>query len=124
MAKVMVIDDDANILKLIEYCLTDKGYEVVTVNNSEKAFKKATGGWDQPNLIILDIHMSGMNGLQMLTKLKKHEKTCSIPVIILTGDTNNKLMDAAISGYAEQFLTKPISMTELAEKVAAVLAKP
>ena len=122
MAKILVIDDDPCILELISRCLTTEDHEVVTAQSGEEGIKIATKGWKQPNLIILDVNMGGMNGIQALEKLKSHNKTCSIPVLMLTALNDDEIMERAMGNYAMEFLTKPIAMSELAKKVASTLA--
>jgi CheY-like chemotaxis protein len=121
MAKILVIDDDPRILEVINRCLTAKKHDVVTATSGEEGLKIATKGWKQPDLIILDIQMGGMNGLEVLQKIKGNEKTLAIPVLMLTGLSDKATMDTAMHGYALQFLTKPIGMAELAESVEKAL---
>ncbi len=121
MATILVIDDDPRILEVISRCLEAKGHEVITADSGEKGLKIVGKGWKQPNLIILDVQMEGINGLEVLKKIKQHEKTLAIPVIMLTGLCDKDTMNTAMSEYALKFLTKPIGMTELAESVEKAL---
>ena len=123
MAKILVVDDDAKIREVISRCLETDGHDVITAENGEKAIKMATKGWKQPSLVILDVNMPGMNGLEVLQKLKDHRKTCMIPVLMLTALHDDEIMHAAMGNYALQFLTKPISMAALSEKVTAALGE-
>jgi CheY-like chemotaxis protein len=122
MAKILVIDDDTNILELVSRCLEAEGHEVATATSGQQGLKIATKGRNQPNLIILDVHMAGMDGLQVLEKIKDHRKTHAIPVLMFTGDSDTDIMQRAMRNYAMEFITKPIAMNELARKVANALA--
>lgn len=122
MAKILVIDDDQRILEFVKRCLTAEGHEVITAESGVEGLKIATKGWKQPHLIILDIRMAGMDGLQVLKKLKENEKTCSVPVVMFTGTDDEEVMKTAMGSYALQYIIKPIGAADLVEKVAKVLA--
>lgn len=122
MAKILVIDDDPSIVELVSRCLTAIDHEVVTALSGEEGLKIATKGWKQPNLIILDVNMGGISGLEVLEKIKSNKKTCTIPVLMLTALNDDEIMQTAMRNYAMEFLTKPIAMSKLAEKVAEALA--
>ncbi len=83
MAKVLVVEDDALLSKLYHSMLTNAGYTVVNAENGEEGVAMATK--EKPDVMILDVMMPKMNGLQVLDALKKDPVTKGIPVIVLTG---------------------------------------
>lgn len=123
MAKILVIDDDPMIRDFVSKCLTAQNHVVIEAGSGKEGLKLALKGWEQPHLIILDIVMEGMDGIQVLQQIKKHEKTCAIPVIMLTGYNDEKYIEASMKNYAFEFLAKPVSIKDLTEKVAQILGK-
>lgn len=121
MARILVVDDDTKTLDIIKRCLTANGHKVVTAASGEECLKIINEGIFNPHLILLDFQMEGMNGIEVLEILKEHESTWSIPVIMLSGITDDDIITEAMGNYATEYLTKPIGADDLAEKVAHVL---
>lgn len=109
--KILAVDDEKNIIRLIEVNLTRQGYEVVTASDGRQALEKVAR--EQPDMIVLDVMMPYLDGFEVLTELKKHPDTRDIPVIMLTA----KAQDADVfNGYkrgADCYLTKPFNPSEL-----------
>ena len=82
MKKILVVDDEKDVLFMLEKRLTAEGYSVITTTNGKNAIALAKS--QHPDLIVLDIVMPGMDGAQVAAKLKEHPLTRSIPVIFLT----------------------------------------
>ena len=82
MAKILLVDDDALLVRMYQKKLENDGYEVATADDGDVALTKVSEF--KPDLILLDIMMPKVNGLQVLTKLKENKETSSIPVILLT----------------------------------------
>ena len=121
--KVLLVDDDPLIIRMYEHKLTQEGYKVVLAFDGEKAIIAAKE--EKPDIILLDLMMPKMNGVDALKFLRKEPDTKKIPVMILTnlGDDNRyvKLLDEL---GAEEYLVKAeISLKELAEKVAKHIGK-
>ncbi|MCU0512018.1 MAG: response regulator [Anaerolineae bacterium] len=119
--KILVVDDDVDSLKLIGLMLQRQGYEVVTANTGGQALTRAET--DLPNLIILDVMMPDMNGLDVCKRLRQNVATSKIPIIMFTAKT---LIDDKVKGFeagADDYLTKPTHPAELASRVKAILAR-
>jgi CheY-like chemotaxis protein len=119
--KILVVDDDVDSLKLIGLMLQRQGYEVIAANTGGQALTKAE--IEVPNLIILDVMMPDMNGLEVCKRLRQNTATQKIPIIMFTAKT---LIDDKVKGFeagADDYLTKPTHPAELASRVKAILAR-
>ncbi|RKZ23113.1 hypothetical protein DRQ18_01235 [bacterium] len=119
--KIMVVDDEEDILSLIREILEGEGYGVICVNNGEEAVIKAVEL--QPDLILLDIMMPGMDGWEVVKLLKEHESTKDIPVAFLTckGELRDKIM--ALQEGACHYITKPFTPQRLVEEVKMIFER-
>ncbi len=115
--KILVADDEQEIRDLLDHFLKDKGYEVILASDGEQALQLAET--ENPQAIILDVRMPGLDGLEVCKRLKEKEETRFIPVIFITGFEDNKL-DALDMG-ADDFVNKPFDMVELSTRVESVL---
>jgi DNA-binding response OmpR family regulator len=115
--KILVADDEQEIRSLLDDYLKDEGYEVVLAADGEQALQLAET--ENPQAIIMDIKMPGLDGIEVCKRLKEKEQTRFIPVIIITGFEDNKL-DALDMG-ADDFVNKPFDMVELSIRVKSVL---
>lgn len=118
---VLVIDDEDDIRKLIKYNLYRDGFEVYTAEDGPSGIKAAREY--KPRLILLDVMMPGMDGLEVLLNLKWNKKTKHIPVFMLTGKKAVEDMDRAFAKRADDYLTKPFDGDRLGEIIRAKLAK-
>ncbi|MCM8831486.1 MAG: response regulator [Candidatus Omnitrophica bacterium] len=116
--KILVIDDEENICKLLDTFLGKKGYIVVTARNGKEGLKNAYK--HKPDLILLDINMPKIDGFKVLEKLKNNMKTMSIPVIMLTGRGDDESKIKAAGLYSEYYITKPFDLEDLATKINEV----
>ena len=109
--KILAVDDERHIVRLVQINLLKEGYEVVTANNGREALEKMA--LEKPDLVVLDVMMPEMDGFEALEKMKSNPETANIPVIMLTA----KAQDADVfSGWqkgADLYLTKPFNPTEL-----------
>lgn len=112
---IMVIDDSFVNNILCEDILSDAGYKPIIVDNSLNAFEKVT--YYMPDVILLDIMMPGIDGLEILKMLKNNNSTKSIPVLMLTANTNTQSLIAARSMGAKAVITKPFVAEELLAKI-------
>lgn len=115
MKRILVIDDDQDILDLVAYNLSRNGYRCFTA-------QKCSSGMDilmteNPDLVILDIMLPGFNGLTLLEELKKNESTRKIPVIMLTakGEESDRILGLEMG--ADDYVPKPFSVRELILRV-------
>ena len=119
--KILIVDDDVDSLKLIGLMLQRTGYEVIAANTGGQALSKAEA--ERPSLIILDVMMPDMNGLEVCRRLRANVVTQEIPIIMFTAKT---LIDDKVKGFeagADDYLTKPTHPAELATRVRAMLAR-
>jgi diguanylate cyclase (GGDEF)-like protein len=119
--RVLVADDDPDILTVVKVNLDLDGFEVETAIDGEDALQKATS--NPPDVIVLDIMMPRMDGLTALHRLRSQAATASIPIILLTA---RGLPEDRVRGLelgADDYITKPFDITELAARVRAVLRR-
>ena len=116
-AKVLVADDEHQIRDLLSQFLISEGYEVLLASNGEEATELAER--EYPNVILLDVKMPGIDGIEVCRRLKAEPKTQYISIIMITGYDENKI--AAIEAGADDFVNKPINLGELAVRVKSIL---
>ncbi|QSO48328.1 response regulator transcription factor [Alicyclobacillus mengziensis] len=119
MTRVLVVDDEKSILKLVEYNLTQAGFEVITAENGHHAVELVRS--DEPDLLILDLMLPGMDGLQVCKTLRS--EGIHTPVIMLTArdDEIDRILGLELG--ADDYVTKPFSPRELVARVRAVLRR-
>lgn len=118
--KILVADDDAEMQEMLCAMLEDAGYTMVKAENGAEAVEMARR--ELPALIMLDIHMPKMDGLQACKAIKTDQVTKSIPVVMLTVEGSIKEIEQAISYGAETYITKPSSRAEILKIVKSILA--
>lgn len=116
--KVLVVEDDANLLETLKYNLHKEGYDVPTASDGEQAVEAARR--ENPDLIILDIMLPKMNGFEVCRILRKE---MTVPVLMLTAkaDETDKIVGLEIG--SDDYMTKPFSMRELLARVRAILRR-
>ena len=117
--RVLVVDDEAGNRELLEAILTEDGYLVEQADNGVRALAQATAA--PPDLILLDLMMPGMSGLEVCRRLKGESVTAAVPVIVVTALGQMKDMEAALTAGADDFLTKPLDRLDLRTRVSAML---
>ena len=117
----MAIDDDTEFLELVNHYLDVGGFEVFTASNGPEGLKIASK--KGISVILLDTVMPGMDGLEVLSKLKKNKKTKNIPIFMLTAKSAIGDLDYAFEIGADDYITKPVAIRELADKVKFKLDK-
>ncbi|MBS5518207.1 MAG: response regulator transcription factor [Clostridiales bacterium] len=119
--KILAVDDERHILELISYNLAEAGYEVETVETGEEALSKTAEF--HPDLILLDVMLPDIDGLQVCTRLKRDPDTAGIPVIMLTarGDEIDKVLGLEMG--ADDYVVKPFGVRELVARVKALLRR-
>ena len=118
-AKILCVDDEPAIREFLHRVLTDEGYQVLTAGDGLEALPVAVK--EQPDLILLDIMMPNLNGMETCKRLRERPTTRNIRIIILTAyDTRDRLEEAIAAG-ADDFLGKPIDLTELRIRVRSML---
>lgn len=121
MKKILVVDDDKDILEILKIILEEHKFSVETVNNVRMLQKKLTNG-HQPDLIILDYLLPETNGIEIAKKLREQEKTKKIPIIIISAIMEN--IDHKNQKYIDEFLRKPFNLKEFISIVEKHTAQP
>lgn len=119
--KILVVDDEEDILELVRYNLTKEGYSVSCVNSGEQAVTYARE--NSPALIVLDLMLPGADGLDVCKTLKAEGKTSHIPVIMLTAKGTEADIVTGLELGADDYLVKPFSPRVLSARVKAVLRR-
>jgi two-component system alkaline phosphatase synthesis response regulator PhoP len=116
---VLVVDDEEDIIDLLEYNLSNRGYTVATARNGVDAL--ATAREVEPDLIILDVMMPKMDGLEACRRLRQDAYLRTIPVLMLTARTEEESMIEGLDSGADSYLSKPVSMPVIISQVRALL---
>ncbi len=116
---ILVIDDDATTLRIVEQALTSAGYTVLTAQDGEQGLKISQD--NNPDIIITDVLMPGMDGFMLFRELKRGEETKDKNVLVLTSREN--VGDTFRRFGADSFLTKPVDPQRLLAEIARVLKK-
>jgi len=119
--RVVVADDDLDILDLVVFKLTQAGFETVAVSDGLAALKAIET--DPPRLAILDVMMPGLSGIDVLRKVRANEATKDLDVILLTARARDTDVDTGFAVGASDYVIKPFSPRELLHRVNAVLAR-
>ena len=118
--KILVVDDEQDLLEILKFNLETEGYEVATATSAEEALHLNLGDF---NLLLLDVMMGGMSGFAMARKLKDNPSTAAIPIIFLTArDTENDTLTGFSLG-ADDYISKPFSIRAVLVRVRAVLRR-
>lgn len=117
MQKIMVIDDEEDILNMLERYFRLNGYQVITAEGSEQALSKLG---QQPDLILLDINMPGMNGISLCKNIRDF---ISCPILFLTASSEEKDKIKGFGAGGDDYIVKPFSIDELGARVSAHLRR-
>jgi two-component system, OmpR family, alkaline phosphatase synthesis response regulator PhoP len=121
MKKILVVDDEDDILHFLEMVLREKGYQVTTASGGHEALTRAQ--IDKPDLVLLDIMMPQMDGWEVLKLLRVDDDTRRIPVAMLSARTEAKDRVQGLQEGAIDYICKPFSLTELLGKIEAIFAQ-
>jgi DNA-binding response OmpR family regulator len=116
---ILVVDDDPATLKLVGVILDQEGYDVVPARSGEEGLERAR--LQHPDLILLDVMMPGLDGYEVVQRLRTDPATARVPILMLTAKSD---LEDQITGFevgADDYLTKPVRRHELTERVASVL---
>lgn len=116
--KILIVDDDALVLKTLENLFLRQGYEVSCVKNSEEALQRTAG--DAFNLIVSDIRMPGSDGIEMLKKIRANR--VETPLVFITGYASENTPIDALKLGAKDYILKPFNLDELLESVKKYIA--
>ncbi|MDQ7731111.1 response regulator [Halomonas sp. SpR1] len=119
MAKVLVVDDEPNIVLSLEFLMEQAGFAVVTAEDGEQALARVNDS--QPDLLLLDISLPGISGFDVLERLRGEAATAQLPIIMLTAHGRDVEREKGMALGADDYITKPFSTQSLVEKVKALL---
>jgi two-component system alkaline phosphatase synthesis response regulator PhoP len=120
MARVLVVDDEPDVLLLCRLNLEQRGHQVLEAPNGDEALQLARS--DRPDLVVLDLMLPGIDGYQVLQELRAGEETSEVPVLVLTAKSLQADRERSRQLGAAAFLTKPFLPDELCDLVDAILA--
>lgn len=116
--KLLIIEDDETILEGLNFCLTKEGYDVIAVSNGIDALKTITE--EKVNLMLLDINLPDINGIELYKKIKEDK---DIPTIFLTANDLEPTIVQALDLGADDYITKPFKTRELISRINSVLRR-
>jgi CheY-like chemotaxis protein len=120
MSRVLVVDDEPDVLLLCRLNLQQRGHELLEASNGSTALQLARER--RPDVIVLDLMLPGMNGYEVLETLKRDEQTSGIPVLVLTAKSLRADRERSHGLGASGFLTKPFLPNELCELVESLVS--
>ena len=119
--KVLVVDDEDNIRMLVKFNLEKADYEVFEAEDGRKAVEMATDLL--PDIVILDLMLPGIDGLEVCRNLKRNPRTAALPIIMLTAKSDEIDRVIGLELGADDYMTKPFSQRELVARIKAVLRR-
>lgn len=120
MAKILVVDDEELIRTLLKEVLTQNGHDVVEASDGDTCVEMARS--NSPDLVLLDMVMPKMTGMEVAPILRAHPGTKKTPIIALTGDTTTESIEAAHNAGCDYYLKKPIDSAKLLGTINKALA--
>lgn len=121
MAKVLVVDDEPNIVLSLEFLMQQAGFEVDTAEDGESALARIAEA--APDLLLLDISLPGISGFDVLERLRADPAHSRLPIVMLTAHGREVEREKGLALGADDYVTKPFSTQALVEKVKTLLAE-
>lgn len=118
--EILVVDDSGLIIMSIRMIIEPAGFEVIEASNGLDALKLAET--HMPKLVLMDMMMPGMDGIETLARLKSNPKTAAIPVLMVTGSQTGKDVEKAFGYGASGYVVKPVDGPRLLAKITTTLA--
>ncbi|MDP2602069.1 MAG: response regulator [Deltaproteobacteria bacterium] len=119
--KILVVEDEPDIRKLVRYHLTQERYQVVEAEDGEQALKLIQR--ERPNLVVLDLMLPGLSGQELCRILKSHPDTAALPILMLTAKAGEADKVLGLETGADDYVTKPFSPREMVARVKAILRR-
>jgi len=119
MSKVLVVDDEPNIVLSLEFLMQQAGFEVSTAEDGEQALERVAS--IKPDLLLLDISLPGISGFEVLESLRAQQEFKRLPIIMLTAHGREVEKEKGLALGADDYVTKPFSTRQLVEKVSALI---
>jgi len=121
MESILIIDDESDIREILSYNLKKEGYQVITVSNGKEGIDIATK--EQPDLILLDVMMPEMDGIEVCEILKEREQTQNILICFLTARSEDYSQIAGFNAGGDDYVSKPIKPKVLISRIKAILRR-
>lgn len=118
---ILIVEDEKDIVKMLEYNLGKEGFKALSARDGETALELV--GREHPDLILLDLMLPGIDGLEVCKALKEEKRTASIPIIMLTAKSQESDKVIGLELGADDYMTKPFSPRELIARIKAVLRR-
>jgi CheY-like chemotaxis protein len=112
--RVLVVEDTEQVRALISLMLRRRGYEVIAVDNGQAALSRVNDGFD---VVVMDVGLPGLNGLEVCRRLRAEPATASLPIILLTGRSHREDVRDGLRAGANDFLTKPFLEADLVSAI-------
>ncbi len=122
MHKILIIEDDIDLATVLEMNLESKGFKVVLAHDAIQGTSMTHS--EKPDLIILDINLPAGGGLAILKNIKISIKTKMVPVIVLSGSEDEKLIHEVLHSGVEDYIKKPYDLEDLYQRISRVLRIP
>lgn len=119
MTKVLVVDDTPDMARLMAAAMEDQGYEVSVARDGQRALQLAAD--EHPDVVLLDVTMPGMSGMEVLRRMKEEPELRAIPVILVTAKTDDRDLLAGLCAGAHDYVTKPFKKEILAARVCSAV---
>lgn len=119
--RVLVVDDEIYIVHILEFSLTMEGYEVATASCGEEALRKARER--RPDLVVLDVMMPGMDGLEVCRRLREDKITHDVPILMLSAKGREVDREAGIEHGADDYILKPFSPRRLLDRIHSLFER-
>lgn len=107
--RILVVEDNDMNMQLVEFLLEEKGYTIVKATSGEEALSLARGG-DAPDLILMDIHLPGIDGLSVVRAMKEDARTARVPILALTAHAMRGDKDRFLEAGCDGYISKPIDV--------------
>jgi DNA-binding response OmpR family regulator len=120
-AKILVVDDEPNVLRMVSYALYMEGYEVIVAQNGTEAINKVQA--EAPNLILLDVMLPDISGIEVCAKLRQMQEAVDLPIIMLSAKAQVPDKVMGLEAGADEYVTKPITPGELLARIKALLVR-
>ena len=121
MAKILIVDDEPDIVELVSYNLERDGFSTVKAHEGEAALRKVR--MEKPDLLILDLMLPGVGGLDICKTIRANPELSSLPIIMLTAKTDEVDKILGLEMGADDYMTKPFSVKELIARVRTILRR-
>ena len=118
--RILVVDDEMYIVNILDFTLAGEGWEVISANNGEDALRTLLKV--EPDLVILDVMMPRIDGVEVCRAIKAREESANTPVILLSAKNSDRDREKGMEAGADLYLTKPFSPSRLVEEIRNLMS--